>query len=291
MKSIDPDFRKPDGVAGLNPLKNPMPAILDAAVAALYRYPVKGLSAEALPHATLRAGQTVPGDRSYAIENGPTGFEPAAPRYFPKSRFLMLMRDERLAALHCRFDDASRILTIRINGEEVVRADLGTAEGRATVERFFAANFTQELKGPPQVLVGNGHSFSDVARKVVSIINLNSVAAIEKMVGQAVHPLRFRANLYVSGWPAWSELDLLDHTLAISDVRLKVVKRIVRCTATNVDPETAVRDLDIPNTLTRTLGHRDCGVYAEVVAGGTIKIGDKVETLHSVFERSGSRFA
>jgi uncharacterized protein YcbX len=96
------------------------------------------------------------------------------------------------------------------------------------------------------------------------------------MVGQPVHPLRFRANLYVRGWPAWSELDLLDRTLAIGDVRLKVVKRIVRCAATNVDPETAVRDLNIPHTLMRTLGHCDCGIYAEVITGGTITAGDRI---------------
>ena len=278
-----PGIFKADGMVGRNPLKNPMSAIPNAAVAALYRYRVKGLSAEALPHATLSPGKTVPGDRSYAIENGPTGFDPTAPQYFPKIRFLMLMRDERLAALHSRYDDASRILTIRANGEEAVRADLGTAEGRAAIERFFAANFTQELKGSPKILVGNGHSFSDVAKKVVSIINLDSVAAIEKMVGQPVHPLRFRANLYVRGWPAWSELDLLGRTLAIGDVRLKMVKRIVRCAATNVDPETAARDLNIPHTLMRALGHCDCGVYAEVVAGGTIKTDDKVETLRELF--------
>lgn len=268
-----------DGKARRNLLKNTMSEISNAAVSALYRYPVKGLSAEPLQHAMLTPGETVSGDRSYAIENGPTGFDPAVPRYLPKSRFLMLMRDERLATLHSRYDDTSRVLTIRTGGEEAVRADLGTAEGRAAVERFFAANFSQELRGPPQVLVGNGHSFSDVARKVVSIINLESVAAIEKMVGQPVHPLRFRANLYVRCWPAWSELDLLERTLAIGDIRLKVVKRIVRCTATNVDPETAARDLDIPRTLMRTLGHCDCGVYAEVVTGGTIRIDDKVETL------------
>jgi uncharacterized protein YcbX len=256
-----------------------MPDVPDAAVAALYRYPVKGLSAEPLSQTNLSPGQTVPGDRSYAIENGPTGFDPAAPRYFPKSRFLMLMRDERLAALRCRYDDASRILTIDADGEEAVRADLGTSEGRAAVERFFAASFSRELKGPPQLLVGNGHSFSDVARKVVSIINLGSVAAIEKMVGRPVHPLRFRANLYVRGWPAWNELSLLERTLAIGDIRLKVVKRIVRCTATNVDPETGARDLDIPSALARTLGHRDCGVYAEVIAGGAVKIDDRVELL------------
>jgi uncharacterized protein YcbX len=126
------------------------------------------------------------------------------------------------------------------------------------------------------VLSSPGHSFSDVARKVVSIINLSSVRAIENMVGVPVHPLRFRANLYVEGWPAWSEFDLLDRTLAIGETRLKVVKRIVRCAAVNVDPETAERDLSIPQALQRRLGHGDCGIYAEVIEGGSIAVGDTI---------------
>jgi uncharacterized protein len=111
---------------------------------------------------------------------------------------------------------------------------------------------------------------------VVSIINLGSVAAVESMVGVPVHPLRFRANLYVAGWPAWREFDLLGQTLAIGAARLRVVKRIVRCAAVNVDPESAARDLEIPPTLMRRLGHSDCGVYAEVIDGGTIAIGDAI---------------
>jgi uncharacterized protein YcbX len=247
-----------------------------AQIASLYRYPVKGLSPEPLPQVALTIGQMLPADRRYAIENGPTGFDPAAPKWLAKTHYLMLMRNERLAALHTRFDDASHVLTIRHDGEIVAQGDLETAEGRTTIERFFAADFASELKGPPKVLSGGGYNFSDVPRKVVSIINLASVAAIEEVVSQPVHPLRFRANLYVRGWPAWHEFDLLDQTLAIGEVRLKVVKRIVRCAATNVDPETAARDLNIPHTLMRRFGHADCGVYAEVIAGGSIATGDDV---------------
>ena len=116
----------------------------------------------------------------------------------------------------------------------------GDARGPARQSRTSSPpTFAGQIKGPPKVLESPGHSFSDVARKVVSIINLASVRAIENMVGAPVHPLRFRANLYVEGWPAWHEFDLLDRTLAIGDVRLKVVKRIVRCAAVNVDPDTA----------------------------------------------------
>ena len=55
-----------------------MSAIPTRQIAGLYRYPVKGLSPEPLPRVALEAGQTFPADRRYAIENGPSGFDPAA---------------------------------------------------------------------------------------------------------------------------------------------------------------------------------------------------------------------
>jgi uncharacterized protein YcbX len=247
-----------------------------ARIANIYRYPVKGLSPEALEKTELEAGEPLPGDRRYAIENGPIGFDPHAPAYYPKSRFLMLMRNERLAALRSRFDDATNVLTIRYNNTEAARGDIETADGREAIETFFADNFSSELKGPPKILSAPGHSFSDVAAKVVSIINLASVAAIEDVLGQPVDPLRFRGNLYVSGWLAWHEFSLSGHELAIGETRLRVVKVTERCAATNVDPVTAERDMNIPQTLMRNFGHTDCGVYAEVIAGGTVATGDVV---------------
>jgi len=224
----------------------------------------------------LAVGQTLPSDRRYAIENGPSGFDPASPSWMPKSVFLMLMRNERLAALRTHFEDETHLLTIRRHGAVVARGKLDTVEGRTAIERFFAQDFAQELKGPPKVVASAGHSFSDVARKVVSIINLGSVRAVENIVGTEVNPLRFRGNLHVQGWPAWHEFDLLGQTITIGDARLTVVKRITRCAAVNVDPDTAVRDLEIPAAIMRRLGHIDCGVYAEVIEAGTIGVGDKI---------------
>ncbi len=177
------------------------------------------------------------------------------------------------------YDEASHTLVIHADGREAARGDLRTKEGRLAIEAFFRRFMPKELRGPPKVLFGEGHSFSDVAKKVVSIINLASVAAVENAAGAAVHPLRFRGNLYVAGWPAWHEFELLGREIAIGDARLKVIKRIVRCAATDVDPDTGIRDLTIPKTLQQSFGHADCGVYAEVIAGGDIASGDALSEV------------
>src|SRR5882724_7186627 len=202
-----------------------------ATIQSIYRYPVKGLSPESLDGVRLEPGRTLPADRMYAIENGPSGFDPTAPAYLAKTYFLMLMKNERLATLDTLYDEDTHVLTIHGEGREMVRGDLRTKEGRL---------------------------------------------AIETVVGVPVHPLRFRANLYVEGWPAWHEFELLGKELAIGDARLKVTKRIVRCAATNVDPDTGARDLTIPATLMQTFDHADCGIYAQVITAGDIAPGSSI---------------
>jgi uncharacterized protein len=254
----------------------------DVRIHAIYRYPVKGLSPEPLSTTTLAIGKTIPADRLYAIENGPSEFDPLVPTYLPKQRFLMLMRNERLASLDSRFDETEHLLSIRQGGREVAKGNLLTAAGRGNIETFFAAFCADELRGPPKILHARDHSFSDVARKVVSIVNLASVAAVESAIGSPVDPLRFRANIYIDGWRAWHEFDLLNREVKIGgDTRLKIVKRIVRCAATCVEPGTGIRDLAIPETLMRSFGHGDCGVYADVVGAGPIAVGDSVSTIDS----------
>ena len=246
-------------------------------LASIYRYPIKGLTPERLSSADLRAGEVIGGDRLYAIENGPSGFDPAAPQWMPKIKFLCLMRNARLAAFSARYDDESAILSIERDGELLATGDLKTPEGRAAIENFFETSMASERRGAFRVLEAPGHSFSDLAKKVVSIINLDTVEDFAGVLGQEVHPLRFRANLYLAGLAAWSEFDLIGKTLAIGEARLRILKRTERCAATEVNPETALRDIDIPEILLRRRGNADFGIYAEVIAAGKITEGDPVE--------------
>jgi uncharacterized protein YcbX len=243
---------------------------------AIYRYPVKGLSAEPLQRVALTPGETIPFDRAYAIENGPSGFDPAAPKHFPKIAFLMLMRHERLAELRTHYDDAANTLTIRKDGVVVAAGQLDTEEGRRSIEAFFDRFSADDLRGPAKVLRSPGHSFSDAAGKLLSLINLATVRAIADEIGAPVHPLRFRGNLYVTGLSAWDEFGWLGQRVEAGGATFEVTKRIDRCAATNVDPETAARNLTIPRDLLIAYGHADCGVYLRVISGGEIAAGDEI---------------
>ncbi len=246
-------------------------------LASIYRYPVKGLTPERLSSADLRAGEVIAGDRLYAIENGPSGFDPRAPQWMPKIKFLCLMRNARLAAFSARYDDGTAMLSIERDGELLAAGGLRTPDGRAAIENFFETSMASERRGAFRILEAAGHSFSDLAKKVVSIINLDTVEDFSRALGQEVHPLRFRANLYLAGLPAWSEFDLMGKTLAIGQARLKIVKRTERCAATEVNPETALRDIAVPEILLRRRGNVDFGIYAEITARGKIAEGDPVE--------------
>jgi uncharacterized protein YcbX len=243
-------------------------------VTALYRYAVKGLSPEALDRVTLDAGGTMPFDRAYAIENGPGRFDPDNPCHLPKITFLMLMRDERLATLSTSFDDATETLTVRRAGKQVARGQLTTPLGRKMIEQFFAAYMQGELRGPPKIVFAPGHSFSDVAMKCLHVVNLATVRDVERVAGRPIDPLRFRANVYIDGVEPWAESTWLGKEITLGRVRGEVVKNTVRCAATNVDPQSGVRDMAIPETLLRTWGHSNLGVYVRIVSGGELAVAD-----------------
>jgi uncharacterized protein YcbX len=249
-------------------------------VKSLQRYPVKGLSAERLSSTELAPGQTVKGDRAFAVENGPSGFVPEAPSWMPKVKFLCWMKNPKLARLATRYDDATGVLTVESEAGRM-SGNLATAEGRAAVEAFLSDFMGEERRGPLQVLSSPGHSFSDVAKKVVSFINLASSDDIGRALGAELDPIRFRGNVHLAGLEPWAEATWTGKQFQIGTARFKVVKTIQRCLATHVDPARGVRDLDVMGAIRTERGDLDCGIYAEVIAAGTISEGDELRLVQT----------
>lgn len=245
----------------------------------LYRYPIKGLSPEILSKTTLSVGNEIALDRRFALAHGTTEFNPQAPSHLPKIKFLMLMKNERLAALQTRYDEHTKIVQIFYNRQVVAEGNLETTQGCQTIEQFFADYLGDEIHGFPKLVQAVGHTFSDVDAKVLSCINLATLRELEKIIKEPIHPLRFRANVYFDEAPPWAELTWVDRTLDLGTAKVQVVKPIERCAATNVNPVTAERDLTIPQTLIRHYGHRHLGIYVRVVEAGEVAINDPFNLL------------
>ena len=256
-------------------------------VASIYRYPVKGLSAEPLERVTLTPGECLPHDRRFAIAKASTRFDPAQPAWLPKTKFFMLMRDEKLAQLRTRFDEQNGFFAIERDGETLLRVRITDGAGRAQINAFFAEFLKDAPGNPPRIVEAPGHTFSDAQQKpdsttykYVSLVNLASVGELEKVVRIPVDPLRFRANFYLSGLSAWNERDWVGSEVMAGKARLRVVSSITRCAATSVNPATAMRDLNVPGTLLKEFWHNIMGVYAEVIRGGEVVRGDGVSRAH-----------
>ena len=245
-------------------------------VAALYRHPVKGFTPEPLTEAILPTGGWFPGDRLWAVENGPSGYDHAAPEQIPKQKFTVLMRQAMLARVHTCWDEAANVLTAEIEGQ-TLKVHLDDPDDRLAFETRLADFLGDEACGPLRLIAaGPNHRFMDSSKGRVSILNLASVRDLEQRWGQTLDPLRFRANIWVEDWDPWVENDWAGEVLNIGGTTLRGSKPIVRCAATEVDPVTGVRDLGVVRALFDTYGHMLCGLYVSIETGGRIVVGDPV---------------
>ena len=248
-----------------------------AIVKSLYFYPVKGLSAQPLGSASIRAGQPFAHDREFALLRPDAPIDPLAPQWAKKGNFAMLMLDAGLARLATHLDCE----TLRLRVEGLSRERLEGALDRDDDRRALEQHFLSVLPGfasAPRLARARGGHFMDKPDNVISLINLATLRALESQWGVALDPLRLRANIYIDGPPAWAEFDWIGSQIRIAGVAFRVDRRNGRCGATNVNPKTGARDLDIPHSLRTGFGHKDLGVYLVAEEDGRIAAGDAVET-------------
>jgi uncharacterized protein YcbX len=211
------------------------------------------------------------------VENGPSGYDPAAPAFIPKQKFAVLAHIPRVAAARTRYDEASGVLTAEAAGAPGFAGRLHDPAGREAFAAWLTDLLGDDAQGPLKVVESTGYfRFTDHPLGHVSIVNLASVRDLSERLGVELDPLRFRANLYVEGWPAWAENDWTGRELMVGWARAKVFKPIVRCAATHVNPTTAERDQDVVKALFDNYGHMFCGIYIQMTSPGRVGLGDAV---------------
>ena len=249
----------------------------------LHRYPVKGLTAEALEAADVVTGGCIPWDRAFALAQGDSGFDAAAPVWLQKMNFMCHARNAKIAALASVFEPRDGTLTIRAPDGSFVAANALSASGRARITAFLTEFLGDEARstpsGAPAFHYIPGHSFCDQREKVVSLINMASLHDYEAKAGARRHRRRFRANVWFSGAAPWSERNWVGQQIQLGGAVLRITKGIVRCPATEVNPVTAERDADPVSELRQFYGHTELGVHAKVIEGGRFALGDSIEVL------------
>ncbi|NIA71875.1 MOSC domain-containing protein [Pelagibius litoralis] len=241
---------------------------MTARIQQIYRFPVKGLNAESLESAALTPGAGLPEDRRFTLSYGLTTGA--------KRGFFQLTGEEKLAQLSVTYDAEAPHLTVQRQGRQVVSANPCDQTGQMLLNQFFAGFLSGSARGTPSFQEAVGEARPEALPEAVSIISLASIRDFERVARTPVDPRRFRGNIVIDGLAAWEEFAWLGKEVIIGETRMKITERTQRCAATNVNPDTAQRDMNIPLTLRKGFGHMDMGVYAEVTAKGTIRVGDSL---------------
>jgi GntR family transcriptional regulator/MocR family aminotransferase len=254
----------------------PMPVLKS-----IYRYPIKGLSAQPLTRVDIEAKKPFPLDRIFALVRPGAPYDIGQPRWGKKGLFVMLMLEEALARVRTTLDVETMQLTIAQDNRQLLVADLNDESERAKVEQFFW-QLLPTFRSPPTLVRSSDGHFMDKPDNVISLINLATIRSLEQQWGIKIDPLRFRANLYIDGARPWEEFDWIGSDIRIGDGLFRADRRNGRCGATNVDPQTGRRDLDLPGSLRATFGHKELGIYLIARESCQLTVGAHVATPDSV---------
>lgn len=249
-----------------------------ARLAQIVRHPVKSAGYQELNRAALIQGRPMPFDRVWAIATEAAKFPEAPETWAAKMNFVRGAAEGSLQAIRAEFDEASGRLRLTHPDRPPFQGTL-PQDGAALVD--WLRPLWPESRPAPRALVArqDGGALTDVPGPWVALLGLSSLRALGERMRQKLSIHRFRGNLWVEGWASFQEFDLVGQEIRIGAARLKVEERITRCVATTFDPVTGQKDGDTLAALQSGWGHRDLGVYASILDGGEIALGDKVEIL------------
>jgi uncharacterized protein YcbX len=245
-----------------------------ADVTSLWRHPIKSHGREAVPSTTLIAGQTMPGDRVWAVAHEASKADGS--EWVKCANFNRVSKVPALMAMTARLDDATGIVSL-------AHPQLGdfSFDPDGDVEPFLdwvrPIMPSDRAQSKRMVKVPN-RGMTDSDFPSVTLCNIASHREVERKLGMDISIHRWRGNIWLDSFPAWEEFEWMGRDISIGDAILRPLERTDRCPSTHSNPETGVHDANILSALD-SFGHRDFSVRAEVIQGGAIKIGSKAELI------------
>jgi hypothetical protein len=246
-----------------------------ARVARLVRHPVKSAGFEAVDEAQLTPGAAFPFDRVWAVAHAAARLSDP-PGWAPKLQFLRGWGSAELMAVSCRSRPETREVTLSHPRRPTASFRPDDPADAARLIDWLRPLWPENRPEPARVIAVPGQAMTDQDQPLISINAMASLAELSARMGRDLSPHRFRGNIWVEGWAPFAELDLVGQEIAVGTARLRVEEPIGRCRATGANPETGEQDADTMGALKTGYGHTDFGVFARVIRGGTVAIGDEV---------------
>ncbi|MFN4100829.1 MAG: MOSC domain-containing protein [Pararhodobacter sp.] len=247
-------------------------------LAHIIRHPVKSVGYQTLDRAVLEQGRPMPFDRVFAVATEAAKFPGAPEGWVHKRNFLRGAAEGRLQAIRAEFDEETGTLILRHPDRPAFTGTL-PLDGPALVD--WLRPLWPDSRPAPRALVArtDGGALADVPDPWVAVLSLTSLRELGQRMGQDLSIHRFRGNLWLDGLAPWAEFGLIGQDIRIGDTSLRIEERITRCVATTYDPETGLPAGETLAALDAGWGHKDFGVYARVLTGGPVTLGDSVELI------------
>lgn len=241
-------------------------------VTQIWRHPIKSHGREAVKTVNMISGQTMPGDRVWAVAHEASTADGSD--WAPCANFSRCAKAPQLMAISASVDGE------RVTLSHPDRPDLTFApdsQPQVFLE-WVRPLMPADRAASARIIRVPGRGMTDSDFPSISLCNMASHRAVGQKLEQDLSIHRWRGNIWIDGMPLWEEFDWLGRDVRIGKAIFRVRERITRCLATTANPDTGQRDADTLGAL-ETWGHQDFGVYAEVVKGGEISVGDKVQII------------
>ena len=134
------------------------------------------------------------------------------------------------------------------------------------------------ITSTPYLIHNEDYPFFDtMPHNSISLINITSINDFEKKIKRKIEFERFRANVYIKNIDPWVEFSWIDKKILMGECLFRVIKKIPRCSATNLIPNFDISDMNLPSKLRDFYGSNDLGIYLIPLNDGEIKTGDIIK--------------
>ena len=260
---------------------------MSASISSINYCPVKSVSFQTIEKCEIKKDVGIIGDRIFAfakdldIDKAQLFEKSPEERKGKWNKVLTLKNSPVLNKYNFLFKENK--LTLTFKDKEILTINVSELSERQLLSNKIV-ELENSLKEPIVLMKNEELPFFDtsISNKVdfinsVSLLNIQSINDFQKKIDKKVEISRFRGNICIDGVKPWEEQEWVGKIVKINNVSFKVEKKIPRCVAINLKPQTDDNSLNLLQALKKTYNHFDMGIYLTALDDGKVEVGNQIE--------------